>query len=142
MKLKLIRIFLGPEYTIGRLLINGKTYCDTLEDPNRDTNRNGIFDNDEMKIAGNTCIPFGTYKVIVDRSPKFGRELPRLLNVPHFKGILIHRGNTTKDTAGCILLGENTVKGKVLNSTVYEIDLTKKIKEAIAKGEEVTIEIA
>lgn len=141
MKLKLIRVFLGPEYTIGRLSINGVTYCDTLEDPNRDTNRNGIFDDGETKIAGNTCIPFGTYKVIVDVSPKFGRELPRLLNVPHFDGILIHRGNTAKDTAGCILPGENTVKGKVLNSTIYEIDLTKRIKEAIAKGEEVTIEI-
>ena len=134
-------MFLGPEYTIGKLSIDGKPYCDTLEDPNRDTNKNGIFDGDEKKVAGNTCIPFGKYKVIVNVSPRFGRELPRLLNVPSFDGILIHRGNTAKDTAGCILVGENSVKGKVLNSTIYEVDLTKKIKEAISKGEEVTIEI-
>lgn len=134
-------MLLGPEYTIGKLSIDGKPYCDTLEDPNRDTNKNGIFDGDEKKVAGNTCIPFGKYKVIVNVSPRFGRELPRLLNVPSFDGILIHRGNTAKDTAGCILVGENSVKGKVLNSTIYEVDLTKKIKEAISKGEEVTIEI-
>lgn len=141
MKLKLIRKYLGPEYTIGDLYIEDKLYCNTLEDVNRDTNRNGIFDGSEKKIAGDTCIPFGTYKIVVDVSPKFGRELPRLLNVPSFSGILIHRGNTTKDTAGCILVGENTVKGKVLNSTIYEVDLTKKIKEAISKGEKVTIQI-
>lgn len=134
-------MFLGPEYTIGKLSIDGKPYCDTLEDPNRDTNKNGIFDGDEKKVAGNTCIPFGKYKIIVNVSPRFGRELPRLLNVPSFDGILIHRGNTAKDTAGCILVGENSMKGKVLNSTIYEVDLTKKIKEAISKGEEVTIEI-
>lgn len=63
-------------------------------------------------------------------SPKFKRELPRILNVPHFDGILIHRGNTAKDTSGCILIGENKVKGKVINSTPYELDLTKKIKDA------------
>lgn len=141
MKLELNRVFLGPKYTIGKLSIDGKYYCDTLEDPNRDTNKNGIFDGTEKKIAGDTCIPYGTYKIIVNVSPRFGRELPRLLNVPSFEGILIHRGNTAKDTAGCILVGENSVKGKVLNSTIYEVDLVKKMKEAISKGEEITIKI-
>lgn len=141
MKLKLVRKYLGPEYTIGDLYIDGKLYCNTLEDVNRDANKNGIFDGSEKKVAGDTCIPFGTYKITVDESPKFGRELPRLHNVSSFSGILIHRGNTIKDTAGCILVGENTVKGKVLNSTMYEVDLTKKIKDAIARGEDVTIQI-
>lgn len=141
MKLKLVRKYLGPEYTIGDLYIDGKLYCNTLEDVNRDANKNGIFDGSEKKVAGDTGIPFGTYKITVDKSPKFGRELPRLHNVPSFSGILIHRGNTIKDTAGCILVGENTVKGKVLNSTMYEVDLTKKIKDAIARGEDVTIQI-
>ena len=108
---------------------------------NRDVNKNGKFDNGEAKVYGETCIPFGTYKIVVNMSPKFKRELPRLLDVPSFEGILIHRGNTAKDSAGCILVGENKAVGKVLNSTPYEERLVKMMKEAIARGEEVTIEI-
>lgn len=141
MKLKLVRQFLGPEYTIGDLYVDGKPYCNTLEDPNRDENKNGKFDNGEVKISGNTCIPYGTYEIIVTMSPKFKRDLPRLVNVPSFEGVLIHRGNTAKDTEGCILVGENTVKGRVLNSTMYEVDLVSKMKQAINRGEKITIEI-
>ena len=80
-------------------------------------------------------------EITVNRSPRFGRDLPRLLNVPHFDGILIHRGNTGKDTSGCILVGENKVKGRVINSTPYELELTKRCKAAIARKEKITIEI-
>lgn len=141
MKLQLNRTYFSSEYTIGKLYIDGVYYCDTLEDTNRDVNKNGKFDNGEKKVPGVTCIPFGEYKVTVNVSPRFGRELPRLLNVPEFEGILIHRGNTAKDTAGCILVGKNTIKGMVTSSTQYEVDLTKKIKEAIDRGEAVTIKI-
>ena len=74
-------------------------------------------------------------------SPKFKRELPRLLNVPHFEGILIHRGNTDKDSSGCILLGENKIKGQLINSTKYEVELTKIIKAELSKRNKVYIEI-
>lgn len=123
MELKLERFYLGDKYTIGRLSIDGTYYCDTLEDKVRDLPK-------EAKVMHETAIPAGTYKVIVNVSPRFKRELPRLLNVPHFDGILIHRGNTAKDTSGCILVGENKEVGKVINSTPYELDLTKRIKEA------------
>lgn len=135
MKIKLQRRFLGQSYTIGTLFIDGVRFCDTLEDKVRDLTH-------ESKVPGQTAIPAGKYQVIVNMSPKFGRELPRLLNVPYFEGILIHRGNTDKDSAGCILVGENKAKGKVLNSTPYEVALTAKIKEAIRRGVKVTIEIA
>ena len=92
-------------------------------------------------MAGESAIPYGTYKVTVDKSPKFKRELPRLHDVPHFDGILIHRGNTAKDTAGCILVGLNTAKGKLTQSTEYELKLTAILKECQDKGEEITITI-
>lgn len=130
-----------PNYVIGNLYINGTLFCNTLEDPNRDLNKNGKFDNGETKVYGNTCIPFGKYKIDITYSAKFKRELPLLLKVPSFEGIRIHRGNTTKDTLGCILVGENKKKGMVLNSTPYELKLTSLIKEAITKGEECFIEI-
>ena len=141
MKLRLERKYFKETYTIGNLYINGSFFSNTLEDKNRDVNKNGKFDNGETKIYGETCIPFGTYKIILTMSPKFKRELPRLLNVPSFEGVLIHRGNTAKDSAGCILIGENKAVGKVLNSTPYEERLVKIIKNAILRGEEVTIEI-
>ena len=142
MKLKLKRRFFAEEYTIGTLSIDGVRFCDTLENKNRDHNKDGdLNDPGEGKVYAKTAIPFGTYKVIVDRSPKFKRDLPRLLDVPHFEGILIHRGNTAKDTAGCILVGENKIKGQVINSTQYENELVKRLKSAIRKGEKVEIEI-
>lgn len=123
MKLKLVRIAKRENYTIGKLYVEGEYFCDTLEDRVRDLSV-------EKKIPGETAIPAGKYDLIVSMSPRFKRELPRLLNVPYFDGILIHRGNTEKDTSGCILVGENKVVGKVLNSTKYEIELTALLKKA------------
>lgn len=141
MKLELERRFLGESYTIGSLSIDGKKFCDTLEDRVRDLNKNGVFDGDEKKVYGETAIPYGTYDVVVDYSPKFKRELPRLQNVKRFEGILIHRGNTAEDSAGCILVGENKVKGKVINSTPYERELVRILKEAQGRKEPITIKI-
>ena len=64
-----------------------------------------------------------------------------LLDVPGFEGILIHRGNTAEDTAGCILVGENKEPGKVVNSGRHEEELTRTLKEAQANGEEIWLEI-
>lgn len=141
MKLRLERKYLKENYTIGNLYINDTFFCNTLEDKNRDINKNGKFDNGEYKVYGKTCIPYGTYSIIVSYSPKFKRELPRLINVPNFEGILIHRGNTAEDSAGCILVGENKVKGRVINSTKYELELVKLMKVAVKANEDITIKI-
>jgi hypothetical protein len=83
--------------------------------------------------------PTGNYRVIVNLSPAKKRMLPRLLDVPGFSGILIHRGNTKSDSSGCILVGENKVKGKVINSTQYEKRLVEILTEAQERGEETRI---
>lgn len=141
MKLKLIRKYFKESYTIGDLYVNGTYFSNTLEDKNRDLNKNGKFDNGEIKIYSETCIPFGIYPINLIYSPKFKRELPMLQNVNSFTGILIHSGNTNKDTSGCILVGENKVVGKLVNSREHERRLVAKIKEAINKKESVIIEI-
>ncbi len=117
--LKLVRFAFKDSYTIGRLFINDNYFCDTLEDVVRHVGQ---------KVHGKTAIPAGTYKIVVNRSPKFKRDLPRLLNVPGFDGILIHRGNTAKDTSGCILVGENKAVGELRNSTQYESLLVNILK--------------
>ena len=141
MKLKLQRRFLGETYTIGSLFVDGVYFCDTIEDKVRDVNKNGVFDEKEKKVMHETAIPYGTYKVIVNMSPRFGRNLPRLLDVPHFAGILIHRGNTEKDSSGCIIVGENKVKGRVINSTPNEVKIVEVLTAAQNKGEAISIEI-
>lgn len=92
MELKLLRTEFTT-YTKGMLYINDVFFCETLEDVNRDKNKNGIFDLGEKKVYGETCIPYGTYKVIISYSPKFKRELPEILDVQHFTGVRMHRGN-------------------------------------------------
>ena len=131
MELLLKRIYKGNKYTIGKLYIDGEWFCDTIEDVVRNLPKDcpytpkGRNCKCKEKVYGETAIPAGTYKVILSYSNRFKRILPELLNVPHFLGIRIHRGNTEQDSAGCIILGENKVKGKVINSTPYEIKLIK-----------------
>ena len=135
MRLLLKRRFKGEAHTIGTLYVDGARFCDTLEDRVRD------LAGGEVKVPGETAIPEGTYRVIVNRSPKFGRDLPRLLDVPQFEGVLIHRGNSAEDSAGCILVGENKEKGKVINSTPYEEKLVALCKAAQSGGETIEIEV-
>lgn len=136
------RIFLKEEYTIGILSIGNVQFCDTLEDKVRDFNKDGDLDDPgEMKVYGETAIAYGRYRVKVTYSPKFKRNLPLILDVNHFIGIRIHRGATNKNTLGCILVGENTAKGRLTNGKHYEEKLTKLLLEAQNKGEEIYINI-
>ena len=140
MKLTLKRIALRSTYTIGRLYVDGNYFCDTLEDTVRDLNKNGKFDNGEKKVYAKTAIPYGTYEIKWTYSPRFKKYTPQLMNVPSFEGIRIHSGNSSTDTEGCLLLGENKKVGMVLNSRATISKFYPLIKEACSKGK-VTIEI-
>ena len=117
--------------TIGRLTIDGKAECWTLED----VVRSG------PKVPRETAIPAGTYKVTVSMSPRFGVRLPLLLAVPGFEGIRIHPGNTAADTEGCILVGSDKGKAAILRSRAAFEKLLPKLEAAVSRGEPITIEI-
>lgn len=134
MKLRVERLWKKDTYTIGKLYVDDKYFCNTLEDTVRDLSK-------EKKTPGKTAIPYGEYKVVYNRSPKFGRNLPRLLNVPAFEGILIHPGNTADDSAGCILVGRNTEVGRLTESRYTSDKLNVLIEDAQRRGESITIEI-
>lgn len=144
MNIKVKRIFKGDNYTIGCMYIDEKYFCNTLEDKVRNIPK-------EVKVFGKTAIPAGKYEIDMNSvSPKFknrswakkyGGIVPRLKNVPYFNGVLIHPGNTQYDTDGCILIGENTVPGKVLNSQKYWFMLMDKLIEANKQKNTITIEI-
>lgn len=125
MELKLKRIAKRKTYTIGQLYIDGTYFCDTLEPAWRDIGRG----RPGRKVPGRTAIPEGRYAVAVSRSPRFGRWLPLVLNVPMFTGIRIHAGNTADDTRGCILPGLNTRVGRVTDSSLWERRLVRRLAE-------------
>ena len=129
LNIRIDRIAKKSTYTIGKLYLNGVYFCDTLEDTDRGLTQGMPLQKiKDLKIKGATAIPKGKYKVTMNVvSPKFSMratyqfcqgKLPRLLNVDGYEGVLIHIGNTAKDTEGCILVGQNKVVGQVINSTV------------------------
>lgn len=106
MKLELIRTDFTEISTIGNLLVDGIFFCYTLEDKDRQRKDGKIIPwNKNLKVYGETAIPYGNYEVITNYSNRFGRVMPLLLNVPDFKGARIHNGNTADHTNGCVLLG-------------------------------------
>ena len=117
--------------TIGELLLNGKLECFTLEDRIRPPG---------VKVPGQTAIPEGSYEVIVTLSQRFKRDLPLLLNVPNFRGVRIHTGNTELDTEGCILVGAAKQGDMILNSRIAFNKLFPKIETAL-KTEKVSVTI-
>ncbi|MBR4238843.1 MAG: hypothetical protein IKQ03_05465 [Prevotella sp.] len=157
MELVLKRIAKRTNYTIGRLSLTPdpspegeggleEAFCDTLEPPALEMKSSVSME--AVLRSPKKCeslkpfaIPPGRYAVVISYSPKFKQWLPILLGVPMFKGIRIHAGNTAKDTAGCILVGENKEKGKVLNSRLWLNRVKELIVEAKEKGEGVFLSI-
>jgi len=134
MKLTLKRYQTLNGTTLGRLF-NGSTFiCFTLEDQVRIN---------EPKVHGSTAIPAGVYQVTVTQSPRFGRLLPLLNNVPNFEGVRIHPGNTQRDTEGCILPGDTVSSDgqSIYNSRIAFGKLFDIINKALNQKDTVSIEI-
>ena len=142
MDLRLQGEYRNNNYCIDKLYINGKYFSDALEDPDRGlTDSMNLEEIKRIKVKGDTCIPYGTYNVTITYSPRFKKNLPLINNVKGFDGIRIHSGNTPQDTEGCLLLGLNKVKGRVIDSKVTVNKFIDIVQEALNKGEKVTITI-
>ena len=135
MKLRLYRDTFTDESTIGELSVDGAFFCYTLEDRDRKLEDGG------KKEYGKTCIPRGTYDVVVDYSPKRNMEVPWLKNVPGFTDVQIHIGNTPEDSLGCILVGSTKGKDFVGNSGITFGKLMALMDEAYAKDVPITLEV-
>ena len=155
-KIELIlkRNYLKENHTIGRLYVNGIPFCDTLEDTDRGLSQEMPLEElKQKKIYGKTAIPKGTYKITMNQqSPKFSTikyyknfcngYMPRLIDVPCFEGVLIHRGNCADATEGCILVGDNISKGGLACSKDrWEQLMRLHLLPAKEKGIPITIEI-
>ena len=147
MKLEVIRFNKGKDSTNGILfdITNERRFlCYTLEDESR-----------TKKVRGETCIPEGEYCLgfrteggfdakYAHRFADMHMGMLEVCDVPNFKYILIHCGNTDEDTAGCLLLGDtqenNNIKenGFIGRSTHAYYRVYQEIAEALQE-EEVTI---
>lgn len=154
MKLDLVRIYNCPTYSIGKLYVNGEWLCDVVEDTDRGLDQSmPLAEIKERKVYRLTAIPTGSYRVTMNvQSPKMSKMkyyadfckgyLPRILNVPGYEGILIHCGSSAASSAGCIIVGYNTIKGKVTDSRkAWEKLMTQHLLPAKKRGELITITI-
>ena len=140
MKLTVLRYFDNGKATAGLLFIDGKFECHTLEDEFR-----------VEKVMSETRIPEGEYEIkfrkegthnqkYAERFPKDHKGMLHVTNVPKFEYILIHIGNTEKDTAGCLLVGNSINVSNVLSdSGAAYITMYKKVAAELEKGNKVTI---
>ena len=159
MKLKLVRTAKKDKYTIGHLYMQDKTnkqwlyLCDTIEDKDRGLDQSMTEANiQHLKVYKQTAIPTGSYKIVINivsgtfvKKQKYkdfcGGKLPRLSYVKGFSGILIHAGTDQDSSAGCIIVGQNKVVGKVINSWETFKMVYKKLKAASDRDETITLTI-
>lgn len=156
MELVVDRKWKKQNYTISNLTIDGKWFCNVLEDKDRNLDSSmSIAKIRELKKPSITAIPRGTYEITLDViSPKYSTnsfykqvcngKVPRLLNVKGFEGILIHVGDGPRGadlSSGCLLCGYNKVKGQLRDGKEVFKKLYSLLKEAKSRGEKLTITI-
>ena len=153
MELLIDRKWKKQSYTISNLYIDGKWFSNVLEDTDRNLDNSMSEDMIRtLKKPSITAIPRGTYEITLDVvSSKYSKvqfykdvcngKVPRLKNVKGFDGILIHAGNTDKDSSGCLLVGQNKVKGQVINSKETFKQLYQLLHDSREKGDKIIIKI-
>ena len=156
MKIEHVRIYTtkgsgtSPGYTISHIYVNGVYVCDAVEDYDRGLDQSmTLAEIKRRKVYKQTAIPTGTYELTMDiQSPKFSQMeyyrkycrgyMPRLLNVKGYDGILLHRGSSANSSAGCVICGYNTVKGRVTDSQkAWEKLMKNYLMPAKVLGEEI-----
>ena len=145
MKLDVVRTQFGKDATNGMLFINGIFECFTLEDQYQ-----------AVKVMHETCIPEGEYEIklrtvggfhdkYTKRYGDFHKGMLWLQDVPNFKWILIHTGNTDEHTSGCLIVGDTqqdldvNFNGMVGASVNAYKKLYPKVANKLLAGEKVTI---
>ena len=134
MKIRVVREIFSDTYTHGRLYVDGVFQCYTLEDKDRFLE---LPQNE--KVPGESAIPIGEYKLIIDLSRRFGRIMPHVLDVPRFEGVRIHSGNTSQDTEGCLLVGNVRNRDRVTDSRAAFTSLMDKLEDAYERGQSINI---
>lgn len=129
MEILVKRLYKNSAYTIGKMYIDGQYLCDTVEDCDRGLKQSMTSQQIAVKkVYGKTAIPVGRYRVVLSYSNKFKKSLPLLNDVMCFSGVRIHSGNTAEDSLGCIIVGENKIKGGVINSRATMERLMAKLR--------------
>lgn len=142
-------------YTVGKVSIDGKAFCDSLEDTDRGATQdmtftptggaNGYWTTKDggiiNKVYGKTAIPTGVYDACSFYWPKFRCYVVMLLRVPGFTGILLHNGMTADNSEGCILLGKNNIVGRLDGNRIYMDALVARVMAAEHRGEKVEVEV-
>ena len=140
MEIKIYRFSSDTQSTLSACHIDGKFECFGLEDEFR-----------TVKVWGETRIPKGKYKLGLrkvgghnsrysKKFPSFHKGMLEVKDVPNFKYILIHIGNTDDDTAGCYLVGQecknNRIgKGRLEGSTLAYKEFYNKVIDSVANGD-------
>ena len=158
MNIKVKRTARKSTYTIGKVTIDGKAFCDTLEDTDRGVRKdmqfvstggvNGYWVDNRPhdggiieKVPGKTAIPTGLYDACSYYWPKFKCYVVMMLRVPGFTGILMHNGMTADHSEGCVLLGKNNIVGRLDGDRVYMDALAARVMACEKRGEKVTVEV-
>lgn len=136
MDVLIIRTKFDDKWTEGKLYIDGKYICDTLEDKDRELYDS--MDEDEImkrKVYGETCIPYGRYKLTIDYSNKFKKELIRINKVKGFDGTRIHSLNTADESLGCVGVGIKLKDGYITKSRDTYSIVHKIVQNALMNNE-------